>query len=183
MDSRASTPNHNTHKQKQNISPPSLLPWFFFYINLFVLIFGCVGSSLLRTGFSLVAESRGYSSLQCAGLSLRWLLLLQSTGSRCLGFSTCGTRAQQLWLGGLITPRHVGSSRPGLEPISPALAGRFLTTAPPGKSLLPCLISLDRLDILGFASAYLNYTIIFTKVRSCLLMALTMLSMTGLQSL
>ena len=25
---------------------------------------------------------------------------------------------------------------PGLEPVSPALAGRFLTTAPPGKSLL-----------------------------------------------
>ena len=23
--------------------------------------------------------------------------------------------------------------RPGLEPVSPALAGRFLTTAPPGK--------------------------------------------------
>ena len=25
--------------------------------------------------------------------------------------------------------------RPGLEPVSPALAGRFLTTAPPGKAL------------------------------------------------
>ena len=25
---------------------------------------------------------------------------------------------------------------PELEPVSPALAGRFLTTAPPGKSLL-----------------------------------------------
>ena len=26
--------------------------------------------------------------------------------------------------------------RPGLEPMSPALAGGFLTTAPPGKSLI-----------------------------------------------
>ena len=26
--------------------------------------------------------------------------------------------------------------RPGLEPVSPALEGRFLTTAPPGKSLM-----------------------------------------------
>ena len=26
--------------------------------------------------------------------------------------------------------------RPGLEPVSPALAGRFLTTAPPGKPTL-----------------------------------------------
>ena len=27
---------------------------------------------------------------------------------------------------------------PGLEPVSPALAGGFLTTAPPGKPQLPC---------------------------------------------
>ena len=34
---------------------------------------------------SLVAVSGGYSSLRCAGFSLRWLLLLQSTGSRVHG--------------------------------------------------------------------------------------------------
>ena len=40
--------------------------------------------------------------------------------------SSCGSRAQLLcgmW----------GLPRPGLEPASPALAGRFSTTAPPGK--------------------------------------------------
>ena len=37
---------------------------------------------------SLVAASGGYSSLQCTGFSLRWLLLLQSAG-----FSSCGSRA------------------------------------------------------------------------------------------
>ena len=42
---------------------------------------------------SLVAASRGYSSLRCTGFSLRWLLLW-STGSRGVGFSSCGTRAQ-----------------------------------------------------------------------------------------
>ena len=36
-------------------------------------------------GLSLVALSRGYSSLQCAGFSLRWLLLLWSMGSRRTG--------------------------------------------------------------------------------------------------
>ena len=36
-------------------------------------------------GLSLVVASRGYSSLQCAGFSLRWLLLLWSTGSRYAG--------------------------------------------------------------------------------------------------
>ena len=41
-------------------------------------------------GLSLVAASRGYSLLWCVGFSLRWLLLLWSTGSRCVGFSSCG---------------------------------------------------------------------------------------------
>ena len=40
-------------------------------------------------GLSLVAASGGYSSLRCAGFSLRWLLLLWSTGFRCTGFSSC----------------------------------------------------------------------------------------------
>ena len=43
--------------------------------------------------------------------------------------SNCGSRAQSLR--GMWDP-----PRPGLEPASPALAGRFSTTAPPGK---PCL--------------------------------------------
>ena len=42
--------------------------------------------------------------------------------------SNCGSRAQLL-RGMRDLPR------PGLEPVSPALAGRFSTTAPPGK---PC---------------------------------------------
>ena len=52
--------------------------------------------------------------------------------------SSCGSRAQLLrgmW----------DLPRPGLEPVSPALAGRFSTTAPPGKpqGLLSCsLLSL-----------------------------------------
>ena len=40
--------------------------------------------------------------------------------------SSCGSRAQSLR--GMWDPPG-----PGLEPVSPALAGRFLTTAPPGK--------------------------------------------------
>ena len=84
---------------------------------------------------SLVAVSGGYSLLQCAGFSLRWLLLSWSMGSRCSTFSSCGTRAQLLrgmW----------DLPGPGLEPVSPALAGGFLTTAPPGKSPWTFLIAL-----------------------------------------
>ena len=45
-------------------------------------------------GLSLVAATGGYSSLWCTGFSLQWLLLLQSTGSRHVGFSSCGLQAQ-----------------------------------------------------------------------------------------
>ena len=54
----------------------------------------CIGSLLLCTGFPLVAASGGCSSLQCVGFSLRWLLLLRSTGFTHVGFSSCGLRAQ-----------------------------------------------------------------------------------------
>ena len=43
---------------------------------------------------SLVAVSRGYSSLWFVGFSLQWLLLLRSMGSRHVGFSSCGMRTQ-----------------------------------------------------------------------------------------
>ena len=43
---------------------------------------------------SLVAVSGSYSLLWCVDFSLQWLLLLQSTGSRHAGFSSCGPRAQ-----------------------------------------------------------------------------------------
>ena len=52
-------------------------------------------------GLSLVAASRGYSSLRCAGFSLRWLLLLQSMGSRCTGFSSYGMPASVVVAHGL----------------------------------------------------------------------------------
>ena len=47
----------------------------------------------------------------------------------------CCTQAQYLWCMGLVAPQHVGSPRTRAQTVSPELAGRFLTTAPPGKSL------------------------------------------------
>ena len=76
-------------------------------------------------------SSRG--DLCSVSFSLRWLLLLCSTGSRGSGFSSSGTQAQLLYsmwdLPGL-----------GIEPMSPALPGRFLSTGPPGKT---CLLFLS----------------------------------------
>ena len=73
------------------------------------------------------------------------LLLLQSTGSRCtgsvvvaLGLSSCGSQALECRLSScgaraLLLCGTWDLPGPGLEPLSPALAGGFLTTAPPGK--------------------------------------------------
>ena len=54
-----------------------------------------------------------------------------------------------LYSTGLVTPRRVGTSRTGIRPVSPALAGRSFTTEPPGKpemcdltSCLPIFASL-----------------------------------------
>ena len=72
---------------------------FFFFFKLFIYLFLaalglCHWVFVAARGLSLVAASRGYSSLWCAGFSLWWLLLLRSTGSRHAGFSSCGTWAQ-----------------------------------------------------------------------------------------
>ena len=45
-------------------------------------------------GLSLVAASRGYSLLRCAGFSLQCLLLLRGMGSRGAGFNSYGAWAQ-----------------------------------------------------------------------------------------
>ena len=59
---------------------------FFNFTYLFIYLFiGCVGSSFLCVGLSLVAVSGGHSSSRCAGLSLSRPLLLRSTGFRRAG--------------------------------------------------------------------------------------------------
>ena len=69
---------------------------FLFFKNKFILFvyFWLCCVFVAARGLSLVAVSGDYSSLRCAGFSLPWLLLLWSTGSRHVGFSSCGTRAQ-----------------------------------------------------------------------------------------
>ena len=103
----------------QGFSPRSKSFLFLFYLFIYFWLHWVF---VAAQGLSLVASSRDYSSLQCAGFLLWLLLLLWSMSSRCAGFSICGTRAQQLWLAdsraqaqqlwhtGLVAPWHVGSS-------------------------------------------------------------------------
>ena len=87
----------------------------------FYFIFDCARSSLLQEGFLQLRRVGATLQLRWTGFSLRQLLLLQSSGSSHTGFSSCGTRSQWDLPG------------PGLKPMSPSLAGGFLSIAPPGK--------------------------------------------------
>ena len=102
-------------------------------------------------GFCLAAESGGYSLLRCS-FSLRWLLLCRP-GSRTGGLQWLqhvgsGLAAPGLSSTGSVAVVHRLSCstmwdlpRPGVKPVSPALAGGFVTTEPLGN---PCVISFSK---------------------------------------
>ena len=123
------------------------IQYIFKFLIIYLFIFGCVGSSLLRTGFlqlwragatlrcgAQASHCGGFSCCAAQALGARASVVvahgLSSCGSWALehSLSSCGARAQLL-CGMWDLPG------PGLEPVSPALAGGFLTTVPPGKSL------------------------------------------------
>ena len=72
-------------------------------------------------GLSLVVESRGYSLVVVSGLTVVASLVTEHR------LNCCGPY-------GLMALQHVRCYRSGIEPSFPALAGRFFTTEPPGKS-------------------------------------------------
>ena len=92
-------------------------------------------------GLSAVAVSRGYSPAAGHESLIVVASLVWSTGSRACGFSSCSSWALESRLSGrgvqgqwIQLPCSMWNlPRPGIEPTSPALAGRFLTTGPSGK--------------------------------------------------
>ena len=86
----------NTYILFQILFPFGYYKIFFFIpylcIHLFIYFWLCWVFVAAR-GLSLVVASGGYSLLWCVGFSLQWLLLLRSTGSRCVGFSSCSSWA------------------------------------------------------------------------------------------
>ena len=124
--------------ESPEISPRMYCQLIFFLIHSFIhsFIYGCVGSLLLLTDF--LQLRRAGATLQCSARASHcngfsccgaWALGAQASVVVACRLSSCGARAQLLrgmW----------DLPGPGIKPMSPALAGRFLTTAPPGKSLL-----------------------------------------------
>ena len=95
------------------------LPFFFI---LAVLGLHC------SAGFSLVEVGGGYSPAAGPG---RPSAVASLAGERGLWARGLGSR---LCSAGFAAPQHVGYLR--IEPMSPALVGRFFTSEPPGKPLL-----------------------------------------------
>ena len=136
-------------KVKSNISKCCIqLLWvfsFFFFLVLFIylLLFLAVWLGLRCCMWTFLQLRRAEAILCCGARASHrggfsccgaWALGMQASvvaarGSVVVahGLSSCGTQAQLLH-GMWDLPRA------GIEPVSPALAGGFLTTAPPGKS-------------------------------------------------
>ena len=98
---------------------------FFNFLKFIYLFLAALGLHCCAPAFASCGK-RGLIFVWCTGFSLWWLLLLRSMGSRRTGFSSCGIRAQQLWLAGLVVPWHVGSSRPRAQTHVPCIGRHIL---------------------------------------------------------
>ena len=101
---------------------------FFFFNFLFIiylLFLAVLGLRFCVTAFSSCGE-RGPLFIAVRGPVTIAASLVAEHRLQTRRLSNCGSRAQ--FLRGMWD-----LPRPGLEPVSPALAGRFSTTAPPGK--------------------------------------------------
>ena len=105
---------------------------------IYVCMFGCAGSSLLHRLFSSCSKrllSAVVQASHCRGFSC---FRTQASVVAALGLRTCCSQAlehrlnsggSQAWL----LHRLCNLPSSGIEPASPALAGGFFTTEPPGK--------------------------------------------------
>ena len=111
------------------------LVYFFKKINLFIYLYlflAVLGLRFCARAFSSCGKRGSLFIAVCRPLTIVASLVAEHR-LQMRRLSSCGSRAQLLrgmW----------DLPRPGLEPVSPALAGRFLTTAPPGK---PSLVYFD----------------------------------------
>ena len=109
-----------------------LIVFFFNFLiyYLFIIIFlflAVLGPRFCARAFSSCGEWGPLFITVRGPLTIAASLVAQQR-LQTLGLSSCGSRAQSLR--GMWDP-----PRPGLEPVSPALAGRLSTTVPPGKPL------------------------------------------------
>ena len=127
--------------------------FFFFLIYFIYLFFTALGLHCCAWAFSSCGE-RGLLFVVVCGLPIAvtccgaWALGTQASVVVACGLSSCGSWALECKLGScgtwaLFLCGMWDLPRPGLEPMFPALAGRFLTTVPPGKPHVCCFKPLN----------------------------------------
>ena len=100
------------------------------FLHLILCIyFDCTGSLLLHAGFFSSCSERGLLFI----VTCRLLIVVASVVAE---HRLQSSRAQQSWHTGLVALWYVEFSWTGMKPMYPTLAGRFLSTVPPGKSYL-----------------------------------------------
>ena len=91
---------------------------YFYYLFIYSFIFGCVGSSFLCKGFLL--------QWQVGATLHRGAQASHYRGLCCCGAQAPDAQAQQLWLMGLVAPRHVGSSQTRARTHVPCISRQIL---------------------------------------------------------
>ena len=103
----------------------NILFFFFFNKYIYLFIFAVLGLRFCARAFSSCGK-RGPLFITVHGPLTIAASVVAEHRLQTRRLSSCGSWAQLLR--GMWDP-----PRPGLEPVSPALAGRFSTTVPPGK--------------------------------------------------
>ena len=106
----------------------------YIFLKLIYLLMAVLGLRFRARAFSSCGK-RGPLFIAVRGPLTVAASLVEEHRLQTRRLSSCGSRAQLLrgmW----------DLPRPGLEPVSPALAGRFSTTAPPGKPIIHLLFTI-----------------------------------------
>ena len=101
-----------------------LVTYYYYFLYLFLVV---LGLCFCARAFSSCSKRGPLFIAVCGPLTIAASLVVEHR-LQTRRLSSCGSRTQLLrgmW----------DLPRPGLEPVSPALAGRLSTTAPPGKPL------------------------------------------------
>ena len=112
----------------------------FFYYFIYLFTYGCVVSLSFRVRAFSSSGKRGPLFIAVRGPFTIAAPPVAGHRLQTRRLSSCGSQAQLLR--GMWDP-----PRPGLEPASPALAGRLSTTAPPGKPYLLKLCGVLKLCV------------------------------------
>ena len=108
---------------------------FFFFFLIYLFIFGCVGSSFLCEGFLQLRQVG--ATLHCGAQASHYRVLC------CCRAQAPDVQAQQLWLTGLVVPRHVGSSQTRARTRVPCIGRQILNHCTTREAL--CLVSFTQI--------------------------------------